>query len=229
MLQQSPHHVPMQLNNRGAFFLETRRYENAIACLGEALQDCKRGFRQNGQNPHRKFASSSASLDQLIKYYPEHVRRPHPEIDDHDSNDFVYSRPMYIPARTLHAEIQEYNFVVSVAILFNLALAHHLLALENELDRDKLQKALSLYKIAYELQLDESLEGNTFFVMATFNNLGQIHKTLKERDTAYRCFQHLLSTLIFSIDNGSCQISEIDVFFRSAFDMMFDSSSAAAA
>jgi len=72
---------------------------------------------------------------------------------------FVYSRPLLVNKRC----IEDRHFMgvtLSLIILFNLALAHHLLAITELAQNDKtgtnspLQQALRIYKFAYELYQD---------------------------------------------------------------------------
>mmetsp|Transcript_62875 Transcript_62875/g.70413 ORF Transcript_62875/g.70413 Transcript_62875/m.70413 type:complete len:345 (+) Transcript_62875:96-1130(+) len=74
-------------------------------------------------------------------------------------NGLVYSRPLLVNKRCLE-DRHFMGMILSLMILFNLALAHHLLALTGVAQNDKtgtnspLQQALRIYKFAYGLYQD---------------------------------------------------------------------------
>jgi hypothetical protein len=73
-------------------------------------------------------------------------------------------------------------------------LAHHLSGLKQDADNNsaKLKKALTLYSIAQQLVVAEQrrlASDVTMFLLATFNNIGQIRKTLGETKVANDFFE----------------------------------------
>ena len=112
---------------------------------------------------------------------------------------YVYKNPLEIEKS---ADLSSYEAKVelSIAIMFNLALSHHLNALSaftKEQHDMWLHHALSLYELAYTIQMQEDSEVSVECTMATINNLGQVHYALGNTEKASRCFNHLLSTIVF--------------------------------
>jgi hypothetical protein len=118
-------------------------------------------------------------------------------------------------------------------VSFNLALANHLAAVQNNMCRRRLQKALQLYELAYRLQLKEQhmQQVNSLrFTMIITNNLGEIHRTVSNRSKHMMCLQHLLSTIMCLVD---CHIPaesiELDGFFRNTSQLILQKRCASAA
>jgi tetratricopeptide (TPR) repeat protein len=240
--------LALQQNNRGAFFLATRRFDEAIVCLSAALQASKQHL-----DATRTKVPTLTPDDGAMLFLDQVMSRDPLELDDDDDyteatssptveENFVYRRAICIPTRTLMEFLphdHHRNVVISIATVFNLALAHHLRAMELKDDdaavqhkQIQLKRAVLLYELAYKLEM-EGISGSgpsAVFVMATLNNLGQIHKILRERDTACQCFQSLLSTLMFAVDTGGVlPVSDLDGFFRNIAFLIFQSPAAGAA
>jgi hypothetical protein len=121
----------------------------------------------------------------------------------------------------------------SVAIMFNLALSHHLCALygehKNINDRQsKLDQAIALYELAYTVGMQDEGDLNVEFTMATINNLGHIHRVKGNREKSNQCFRHLLSTLLFlqSYGQTNCRTDE---FFQSVMHLILQEQAVAPA
>jgi tetratricopeptide (TPR) repeat protein len=252
--------LALQQNNRGAFFLATRRFDEAIVCLSAALQASKQHLVTISKRVQTLTPDDGAMwfLDQVMSsdplelddsrttdvaasddydYYDDAKATSTPSVEE----NFVYRRAICIPARTLMEFLpdgHDRNVVISISIVFNLALAHHLRAMELKDDDGgqhkqlQLKRAVLLYELAYKLEM-EGISGSgpsAVFVMATLNNLGQIHKILMERDTACKCFQNLLSTLMFAVNTGGVlPVLDLDGFFRNIEFLIFQAPAAGAA
>jgi hypothetical protein len=100
--------------------------------------------------------------------------------------------------------------VVSVAIMFNLALAHHLFALEQAPGSSKsetmLRKVLKFYEccsfIILRAQHHAKTPKGSLLLMATINSSGHIHIILGEEEHASTCFRNLFSTLLPDVPPG---------------------------
>ena len=124
-----------------------------------------------------------------------------------DQEYFIYQQPIRIPISEADEKyLREYGFpahfqsratTVSTAVIFNLALCHHLTALTRN-NMPMLQKAAKLYELASELRPHN--DSCTIFLLATINNLGQIHQILKDASKSEQCFRHLLMALMFLMD-----------------------------
>lgn len=145
---------------------------------------------------------------------------------------FIFSSPIYIPAASDETVGQTHRYLVTVSfiMLYNLALTHHLSAVDGSLCMKTLRKALSLYELAYAIQSTEELELSVLQTMAIVNNIGQIHIALGQEKEAKSCFEHLLSTIMFVSDCGGIDSMEnLDGFMCNVMSLIFKGSSAAPA
>ena len=178
---------------------------------------------------------------------------------------YVYSHPIFVPPRiaeigsTAETKLAEVEITISTAIIFNLALAHHLQTIEvkqasfpdhsglcDEHNRKKqqrlLERASHLYDLVYQLQIEQTSGTQTLFIMAVLNNCGQIASWLRDDVGAKSCFNYLLSVIMCTIalqapqsphrtKNGIQKVPEdvLDGFFRSASCWLGNTIAAAAA
>ena len=236
----------IRLNNHAAMHINSGMFEIAISTLAAALK-ASRQILDNGA-ADRKEKDDIFTLDQCILSAQQDERRLscnyQNQEDESDSGDVMYQRQQYkegptflfrraieIPTSLDEANDYGSSVMISVIIIFNLALAHQQAGIVgDEICKAKLNKAAKLYELAYSLQREESMEGTALFTMATINNLGMIYDSLEETATAGKCFQHLLSTLMFMIDCGESKtISQFEGFFANTSHLIFPHNSAAAA
>jgi tetratricopeptide (TPR) repeat protein len=90
----------------------------------------------------------------------------------------------------------------AIAIMFNLALSHHLHALYGEHGsvherQSTLDQAIALYELAWRLEMQEEADLCVEFTMAIVNNLGHAHRVKGNHEKSHQCFRHLLSTILF--------------------------------
>jgi tetratricopeptide (TPR) repeat protein len=91
----------------------------------------------------------------------------------------------------------------------------------------KLQRAAKLYELAFKMQRDAQLDNNVLFTMAALNNLGVIHHQLENKETATKCFEQVLSTVMFMVDCGEAEVcGHLDGFLH---NVVFETCSAPAA
>jgi hypothetical protein len=119
---------------------------------------------------------------------------------------------------------------LSLIIILNLAMAHHVSAMEQQQScRRRLQKALQLYELAHQLQLEENVRSPRA-TMIVANNVGEIHRAVENHSKHAMCLQHLLSTMMFMID---CQLPvsslELEGFFRNTSQLILHNNCAGAA
>jgi tetratricopeptide (TPR) repeat protein len=123
---------------------------------------------------------------------------------DENNSPFVYRTPIVI-SESITTRDYESAVEATVAIMFNLALAHHLQGADQPFkDPTAFRKALALYELAYELQVQEDIDLSVEVTMAIINNLGDIHRELDDQEKASQCFQQLLSTILFVQTLGDC-------------------------
>jgi hypothetical protein len=90
----------------------------------------------------------------------------------------------------------------------------------NTVDHVVLSQALEYYEIAYRILMSEQ-RVLVSHAMAILNNIGHIHRLMGSEENARRCFQRLLTTMIYLNQTGdSHQISHWDSFLTNVIDLM---------
>ncbi len=209
-IQQS---VAMYQNNSAVALISAGHYDTAMSCLSNALKTYKQLIKTNDdENPQTKMAS----LDSCMAQSSAAAQGNHLATHEDKSGRYIYRQAIRIP-QDMQCDSQA-NAFVSVVVIFNLALAHHLaVGAGGETKQHRLRKAVKLYELAFQLlQQEEHLENNVMFTMATLNNMGLAHQQLNDEESASNCFQHLLSTLMCLVDCGQVNVrGELDGFLRS--------------
>ena len=148
-----------------------------------------------------------ASLDECMKTKP--LPTPYAGFDEENTTypQFVFEKPIRMPTNigTSYNEI----IFASCIVIFNLAIAYHLQG-----DNDSLARALKLYELSFNLQREQQFDNNVLFILATVNNLGLIHKQLRDEHSSRMCFEHVLATLMYLTDCGEANDCNLDGFFR---------------
>jgi hypothetical protein len=233
----------IELNNQAVSLIADRSFEAAIHTLTNALLASKQ-LLHDSVDEDVAMVSVTRSLDQCMspcKQQSEVANYGH--LDDADEctkqedqgeHFYVYSHVIRIPI-SIKESTFESSVLISVIIMFNLALAHQLMMLETinkqqppSNGENILKKAVKLYELAFNLQRDQGMENTTLFTLATINNLGLIHQCLKESATANHCFQHLLSTLMILVETGE-RPGEFEGYFRNTSHLIFHHHGSAAA
>jgi hypothetical protein len=174
-------------------------------------------------------------------------RRGERSEDNADLNqDFVYRHPIRITSES-EGENETTDFIKSesgdceneaaliVVLLFNMALSHHLTALDLEYDHAKrpflLKGAEKLYKLGYSMQVGQTkVQLSLTYTIATVNNLAQISEELNNTPQSKRLFKHLLISLMIIIDSGATdEIDDMDGFMENASKLILRDCSFAAA
>ena len=123
-------------------------------------------------------------------------------------------------------ELSTYYCLASAIVMFNLALAHHLRALQvaKEAEAEEAEsspmssfasmegyfrKASHLYEYCYNLcevegMLDRS--GSIAFTLILVNNMGMVYRSLNDTDKSIHCFQRNLSMTMILIDSHTNNI-----------------------
>ena len=127
-------------------------------------------------------------------------------------NALIYKAPISISKMTgqRDSHTPSYTTVVemSISVIFNFALAHHLFAVSGQTQDEArvLDQAVALYELTHSLQLQEGIELSLEYTMATVCNLGHIHNLRGDTDKATKCFQHLLSIFCFLQSQSTVQL-----------------------
>ena len=166
------------------------------------------------------------------------LKRQRPTSSDNDAScGFVYQQPIVVTPQAVEFE-QYMGMALPLIITFNLALAHHLCAIQNkeiESKSDSMDKLLKLYECAYRMQIqdeDDELVHSIQFTMIISNNLSQIHRAANNHAKHLRCLQHLLSTVMFVVDgqqsSGKSGL-DMDGFLQNASSLILQEQCASAA
>jgi hypothetical protein len=195
------------LNNQAASLIDKRDYKNAVFILRRALTMNKATLHSLDQsNAQHKMQQESHSqlLQGCLAFNGTHAAADMPLGDDDDSGEYVYRSPLRLPESSSLTTDFNTHVVLSIIIVFNLALVHHLSGLEEDPSScaAKLDKAASLYNLAHGMLTQRFMDHTVLFIiLAAINNMGQIRKTHGQSEVADACFQKVLSILLFMSDN----------------------------
>jgi tetratricopeptide (TPR) repeat protein len=206
------------LNNGAAALFETENYDEAVSMLKQAfamnkslvLVKKETSRSNNNNNVLHKCCTSTVPDDTMTG-------------DDDSSEDYIYRKPITIAVTSAINAGYDIHVTLSAIIIFNLALAHHLSGMFLKYDANRnsenLEKAVTLYSLALQVVVAEQrrlASDVTMFLLAIFNNIGHIHKTLGETKVANSFFERMLITLLYLSEcqgwEGSKSLSEC--FFR---------------
>jgi tetratricopeptide (TPR) repeat protein len=154
----------------------------------------------------------------------------------HDDQEevFIFRNPIFISSQTSSSlssssSLMDYS-TLSITIVFNLALAHQLTAISQDMEPRRLYTALKLYEVGYLMQRNAVSQPPAVYpsssssssssnattpprflslshTLGLVNNCGQIYQQLGQPKRAQRFFTTLLSTLIL-LGNSSSSSSE---------------------
>jgi TPR repeat protein len=230
------HLAAQQLNNCGARHIENGDFDRAIAAFVKA----RRIWEQVADD--EACSCSNCSLDECIlrsrqdvpfaAHHCTHSKSAFSNSEtldsDHTEDRFIYRRPIYSSHKSI-GEAHSTGVTLSLIILLNLAMAHHLSAIHQQLCRRRLQKALQLYELAHQLQLEEGICSPRATLIVA-NNVGEIHRAVENHAKHAMCMQNLLSTMMYMID---CRIPassiELEGFFRNTSQLILHNNCAGAA
>jgi tetratricopeptide (TPR) repeat protein len=223
--------IGMRLNNRGAQFINAGKYESAISTLVKALKLSERVAVSEAcscQHCNLDYCMTLGTSQPAPRLLSQETFCHNACQQQQPENVYIYERPILVSKQSMEGEHCP-GVILSLIIIFNLALAHHLSAMQNNTDRKLLQKALHLYELAYQLQREEDHNGSLRFTMIVANNLGQIHRAVKNESKHQQCLEHLLSTMMYLVDSRVRLCMEFDGFLRNASKLILQDKCAGAA
>jgi hypothetical protein len=192
------------MNNSAALLIETGHYEEALDNLGRCLEivlaELGNDEKMGGCKP---VYSSTYPQDLQARKNVSNVESFEPDVD------FIYRHP--IRANNLPADEGDYN-IMSVIVCFNMALCHHLFAIEGGPGDcvSLLKSALKLYELGYSMQMKCHMD--ITFGLAMVNNCAQIYKAMDRKSKAQKFSQHMLSFLMMMIENGEAEtVDELEI------------------
>jgi hypothetical protein len=152
------------------------------------------------------------------------------------SRCYIYLNPIVIPESSTDFTINGTHgeTVLSSIVIFNVALCHHSLALqqlrvqqqEEQTTMDTsllLLKAMKLYELAIRLHQGSvsalGLRCSKLYIVSCLNNLGNVHQILGDTAASHACFQQLLSILMYLSYTSKLSESTLNYtpFFKNLF------------
>jgi tetratricopeptide (TPR) repeat protein len=230
-----------RFNNEGVSLIESGRFDEAIIEFSKGLTLVKQILALQGDDQADEAASdsmdTSAEPSSHSPSYHFHKMQEPKAITECEGQEevvgnapFIFRAPICIQSHPFDHMSFKYYVESSFMLLYNLALTHHLSALSGNNSQKRLRKALSLYELAYTIQMTEDIQLTVLQTMAIINNLGQIHTALGDEEKSRQCFQHLLSSIMFLNDCGDRDsVEQMDGFIASVMPLILMGSSAPAA
>jgi hypothetical protein len=151
--------------------------------------------------------------------------------DGRISSKSMFRDPMHLSSSTVSDCQIEHCEKLSCVIIYNLALAHHLRAMEEQSEQSRqsrLRKALTLYEHAHHILVSQEIDVSLLHSMAIACNLGHIHHMTGNEPVSQMYFQHLLSAILCVVDCGEGG-KPLDGFVRNVMELIVFFSSAPAA
>ncbi len=212
----------MALNNQGAASIAVGDTDAAVESLSLALQLSKSNLHGQSNLNAGPLEPPPSTFDELGRMMEASLLAMQcydtgkSASSGSSSNDFVYRTPISFPS----TGPLEYAMVSSI-VIFNMALAHHLMALDEAGDIRvlPLRKAQRLYELAICLvsPTESGGDGGMLFILSCVNNLGNVHQLLGDTPTSEKYFQELLSILMFVTSNGIRTSQFVSLFYGSVF------------
>jgi hypothetical protein len=211
-------HQIIAKNNHAVALIEAGNYEDAISNLSHTLTT----FRQMVIN-HDTTSNESVlktSLDACMESTPVSavVRDVSSAVDI-----FLYENGIAIPGNFISSGFHE-TTMVSCIIVFNLALAQHLYYRSskptNVARHSSLHKALRLYDLAFKLQREARMQDSVMFSLAVVNNVALVHRQLRDEQAATKCFEFVLSLLMYMTDCGHSNVFVLEGFFLNVSNLI---------
>jgi hypothetical protein len=217
------HHLnqAILINNEGARLLQSGHYLNAVCLIRRAAQAAIKGVIAAEDPLLFSINDKSEPLEQptMLQVHQETTLplEPSGHNNDHsrspnDDAIFMYQHPLVFPIEMHIASLDDYTstmHMVQCGILFNLALASHLLALGSTSDAAPytapLELALELYhSVLEDMDWDCSPfiwnmpKSNTLWQCIILNNLAHLHHELCEFDHSIYCLDCVRELLVQS-------------------------------
>eukprot|EP00549_Striatella_unipunctata_P009765 CAMPEP_0118684682 /NCGR_PEP_ID=MMETSP0800-20121206/6791_1 /TAXON_ID=210618 ORGANISM="Striatella unipunctata, Strain CCMP2910" /NCGR_SAMPLE_ID=MMETSP0800 /ASSEMBLY_ACC=CAM_ASM_000638 /LENGTH=247 /DNA_ID=CAMNT_0006581439 /DNA_START=26 /DNA_END=769 /DNA_ORIENTATION=+ len=234
---QHSYHVAIELNNCGVLMMQLDCIEDAAKVFSQAIEAMMEAInlsQSHGIYPRivelgpltrdKRIAEAIMKLDECYSAKvassgssSQFQASPRPS-----DTTFMYRSPVRLaPPKVLEnpAESTDKSFI----ILYNLAIAHHLIGLKKS-STNTLEKALNLYGMAQDLLI--SGQGSfpaaspliARVVMAILNNMGHIHYELGRYEEA-TTFVNELSRTMFSLGADYMEEGELDDFLLTVMFM----------
>lgn len=234
----------LDMNDFAAFLMECREYKRALEILNYCLT----------RVPKSQHSSIDTSIlkqhEAAVKSNCTIIRNRTCSASTTTSTDngFVYRNPLRLTESDLYQPNIDPEMTMSSNLIFNIALCHHLIALEMSsltsssssssprMIHDKhcikrLKGALKLYELGFHMHSKKGVEGMSMnYALALINNCANIYEALGSTTKAQRFYNHMLSSLMMMIDGGEAEkVDELDGYLQNASRLILGSENMAAA
>jgi hypothetical protein len=222
------------MNDFAAFLMECREYKNALEILNYCLTHVPKNMHSSIDTVIMRRHKATAKKS--------NAKKNNCTTASANNNTFVNRNPLRLSEGELSLPNVDPESVLSSNLIFNVALCHHLIALEtcssthHAIHSDKhcikrLRGALKLYELGFHLHSKKGMEGmNMNYALALINNCANIYEILGCTTKAERFYNHMLSSLMMMIDGGEAQkVDELDGYLRNASRIILGAENVAAA
>ena len=208
------------LNNQGCKSLMMGDLRSASSDLTDALQASKRLIESSEDDMDISVTDNEISVPSLQILNLDDIM-VQVVSKGFESQRVVYGYPIMLPSHLALANTSKNVSTLSAAIIFNMALTFHKLALTQEGSKRAqfLSKAVKLYEFGASLK--ENMVWSNFLHLAILNNLGLAHELLGNKQQAEQCFQQLLSCILYIIDCRQGGVSALEIFFQNTMHIIF--------
>ena len=212
----------MEFNNLGVVQLESGRFIEARQCFAAALNLMKEIIDQEIHTPSSRVGDGRTPVSSRVNQ-PQSCRvrvcapscnqerassQAHRDISlqlDSTTPDYVFRSPIYFSEEALiNNRLPLANLVLS--LLFNLALSHHSIAMQDPTSTNSLQPALLHYLLAFSVQVQHGIDLSSIHTLGLINNVSQLLNCMGDKERAQRCFEYLLSSLMLLVDQSRGQL-----------------------
>ena len=116
------------------------------------------------------------------------------------SPDYVFRSPIYFADSLGDRSLPMAKLALS--LLFNLALSHHGVAMQDRDATHAFDAALFHYQLAFNVQVQDGIELSSLHTLGLINNVSQLLTCVGDRQGAHQCFEYLLSSLKLHFDQS---------------------------
>lgn len=228
-----------ETNNNAVSMLENGDFEHAISNFARALNLARTLMTRSRERSSEK-RPAVISFDKCMERSrvervnalkesemiteQESYRTTCKQQQQQQHGSFMYKTAMKVQPCDLPSTREAHVFM-AVVLVFNAALAYQLagdqLHQENLSNIIFVRKAIKLYRLAYNIYHEETIGASPYFCMAIVNNLGLLYQESQCVDKADKCFQHLLSTLMFLVDCHE-NMENFEGYFENTAHLFFD-------
>ena len=228
----------IELNNHAATLINQGQYGEAIATLTPTIRCLRESTREPRTNDPMSAGSICFALDDcLASSSSSHNKSIHQQQQQqlqsnkclHHAEGYQFEQAVFIPVDLIEVPTNAHTYsLLSVVVLFTLALSNHLAASSHVGESQQqacLLRAVKLYDLTYSLMTKQGLLGpaSVQFALAVVNNMGVIFHLVGDADKAQQCFERNLSIIMMLVDTGmGGTVTHLDGYFRNSSSFVQD-------